>query len=244
MDADPRPPAGPPDDEQRYVRRLVASLRAAGGVGAAGPAFHREVPDVDGVVLTIDAAYAGWIVLSDSGAHGDQWEDLHAVLGEGPGIEAATTGLPVAVADLDDPSTRARWPRFTQHAPECGIRAVFVCPLLLRAKAFGVLSTYRAVAGPLSPIAHEQMRRYANAVTLILLDDVHTTDDGKLDFVLPVPAGRVQQAVGIVMEYADVDAPTALHRLRVYARSSERPLHDVVADVRTNRMPFDPTAAT
>jgi hypothetical protein len=46
------------------------------------------------------------------------------------------------------------------------------------------------------------------------------------------------------MEYADVDAATALHRLRAYARHSTRPMRDVIADVRTLRLPFDPTAPT
>lgn len=236
--------AGRPADEKRHLRQLITSLRAAGGAGAVGPAFHRDVPDVDGVVLTIHAAYAGRIILSDSGPHGDQLEDLHAVLGEGPCIDAAVTGVPEAAADLDDPSARARWPRFARQAPERGIRAVFVCPLLLHAKPFGVLSAYRAVAGPLSLAADDLMRRYTHAATLILLDDARTTSEGSLDLVLPIAAGRVQQAVGVVMEYAEVDAPTALHRLRAYARSSERPMRDVIADVRTNRMPFDPTIAT
>jgi hypothetical protein len=244
MDADPGPPAGHPDDEQRHLRQLVSSLRAAGGVGAAGPACHREVPDLDGVVLTIDAAHAGRIILSDSGPHGDQLEDLHAVLGQGPCIDAAVTGTPIAAADLDDPSARSRWPRFAQQAPARGIRAVFARPLLLRGRPFGVLSAYRAFAGSLSPADDEQLRRHADAVTLVLLDETHTTSGGVPDFVLPIPAGKVQQAVGIVMEYAHVDAPTALHRLRAYARNSARPMHDVVAAVRTSRMPFDPTAAT
>jgi hypothetical protein len=244
MDADPGPTAGRPDDEQRHLRRLVSSLRARGGVGAVGAECHRDVPDVDGVVLTVDAAHAGRIIISDSGPHGDALEDLHATLGEGPSIDAAITGAPLAAVDLAHPHALARWPRFAEQAPSRGVRAVFVCPVLLHAQPVGVLSAYRAAAGPLSATDHEQVRRYAKAVTVVLLDDPPATSNGALDFVLPVRAGEVQQAVGIVMEYAHVDAPTALHRLRAYARRSGRPMHDVVADVRACRLPFDPTAAT
>ena len=57
---------------------------------------------------------------------------------------------------------------------------------------------------------------------------------------LPAYAVDVQQAVGVVMACADIDAATALHRLRAYARHSTRPMRDVVAEVRTLRLPFDP----
>ena len=244
MDADPGPIAGDPRDERRHVRRLVSALRARGGVDAVGAACHRDVENVDGVVLTVDAAHAGRIILSDSGPHGDLLEDLHATLGEGPCVDAAVTGRPVAVVDLDHPHAQTRWPRFAEQAPADGIRAVFVCPVLLNARPVGVLSAYRAAAGPLSATDHEQLHRYAKAVTAILLDDPPVTSNKALDFVLPIRAGQVQQAVGIVMEYADVDAPTALHRLRAYARRSARPMHDVIAEVRTCRLPFDPTEAT
>ena len=60
---------------------------------------------------------------------------------------------------------------------------------------------------------------------------------------LPRYAGKVQQAVGVVMEHATVDADTKLHRLRVHAHHSRRPMRDVVAEVRTDQPPFDPHGA-
>jgi hypothetical protein len=244
MDADPGPMAGDPEDERRRLRRLVSALRANGGVGAIGAACHHDVPSLDGVVLTINAAHAGRIILSESGPHGDQLEDLHATLGEGPCIDAAVTGKPVITVDLEHQRALARWPRFAPQAPGFGIRAVFVYPVLLHAEPIGVLSAYREAAGPLSATDHEQVRRYGKAATVVLLDDLPATKSGDLHFVLPPLAGEVQQAVGIVMESAEVDAPTALHRLRAYARRSSRPMRDVVADVRTCRLPFDPSEAT
>lgn len=50
-------------------------------------------------------------------------------------------------------------------------------------------------------------------------------------------AGEVQQAIGVIMEYATVDAATPLHRLRAYALHSRRPMHDVVSEVRTDHCP-------
>lgn len=244
MIADPGPPAGNPEDERRHVRRLVSSLRANGGVGAVGAAYHRDVPDVDGVVLTVNASHAGRIILSESGPQGDQLEDLHATLGEGPGLDAALTGVPVSAVDLADPLSMSRWPRFADQAPALEIRAVFVYPILIDAEPIGALSAYRAAVGPLSAADDQQARRYVDALAVVLLDGLPASRNEALGYLLPVHAGQVQQAVGIVMEYADVDAPTALHRLRAYARRSGRPMHDVVADVRACRLPFDPTEAT
>ncbi|GAB7044284.1 MULTISPECIES: GAF and ANTAR domain-containing protein [Catenuloplanes] len=242
MEADPGLAAGHSDDERRRLRRLVSALRAHGGVGAVATLCHADMPDVDGVVLTVDAAHAGRIILSDSGPHGDQLEDLHAVLGEGPCIDAVVTAVPVMADDLARPHARVNWPRFAEHAPARAIRAVFAHPVLAGDRLIGVLSAYRADAGSLTAAEREQLGRYATAAAVVLLDHTPVHRAGGLDLVLPARAGEVQQAVGVVMELAGVDAPTALHRLRDYARRSARPMQDVVAEVRTCRLPFDPSA--
>lgn len=218
-------------------------LRARGGVGALGAGCHRDVPTVDGVVLTMFAAHAGWIIVSASGPRGDQLEDLYATLQEGPGIDSAGTNEIVAAADLNDAEARARWPRFVEPALGCGLRAVFAYPVRWDTRPVGVLSLYRAVPGPLSVTDDERARRYADAAPILLLDDLDVSTR-QIGLALPADTGEVQQAVGVVMEYAGVDAATALHRLRVYARSSRRPMRDVVAEVRTSRLPFDPTVPT
>jgi hypothetical protein len=240
---DTEPGAGQPDHEQqRSLRLLVSSLRARGGVGALGAVCHRDVPGVDGVVLAVSAAHAGWIIISDSGPDGDQLEDLQATLGEGPGIDAGITGEPVTAVDLDHAQAHLNWPRFVGQALRSGIRAVFAYPVMLHARPVGVLSLYRATAGPLSAADHERVDRYTRAVTMLLLDNPHVTSAGRVSIALPIHAGEVQQAVGVVMEYASVDAATALHRLRAYAHQSARPMREVVAEVRTCRLSFDPTA--
>jgi hypothetical protein len=240
MDAD----AGRSPADRLQQGRLVSSLRAQGGVGAVGAACHRDVSDVDGVVLSVVAAHTGRIILSESGANGDQLEDLHATLGEGPCLDAVVTGEPVMVVDLGQPSAHRSWPVFAGRAVTSGIRAIFAFPVLLHRRPVGVLSLYRATAGPLSTANQHLVQGYAHAVTLLLLDDLPQASTGRVSVALPIHTAQVQQAVGVVMEYAGVDAATALHRLRVYSRHSQRPMRDVVAEVRTCRLPFDPTAAT
>ena len=57
--------------------------------------------------LAVFAAHAARIIISASGRDGDQLEDLHTVLGEGPCIDAAVTGEPVTATDLDTPARAA-----------------------------------------------------------------------------------------------------------------------------------------
>jgi GAF domain-containing protein len=231
------------DDRQRHIRlRLVSSLRVVDGVAALCPACHRDLPGIDGVVLTAVVAHAGWIILSDSGPNGDQLEDLHATLGEGPRTDAVTTGEPVTAADLVH--ARARWPRFAQQALAYGLRAVFAFPVRLDTQPVGVLSVYRASAGPLSTTAHHRVNQYAHTATVLLRGTAYVTGAGAVSMPMPGNAGEVQQAVGVVMELATVDAVTALHRLRFYAHQSQRPMRDVVAEVRTGHLSFDPTTPT
>lgn len=224
-------------NERRHVRRLVSSSRAHGGVGAVSAGCHAAVPEVDGVVLSVFAIGAEQIMISDSGSLGDQLEDLHTRLTQGPVYDAAVTGDTVIVDDLRMASARVRWPAFAAEASAVGIHAVFVFPILVEGLPVAVLSLYRAAAGPLSTIGQAWARRYSEAAAIML--QAETSDDEGP--VLPVYAGEIQQAVGIVMELAGVDAMTALHRLRAYARSSARPMPEVVAEVRTCRLPFDPT---
>lgn len=237
--------SGQPDREQeRQVRQLVSSLRARGGVGILSASCHRDLPDLAGVVLTVFAAHAGRIIISDSGPHGDQLEDLHATFGEGPGIDAAVTGRPVMAADLTAAEARTRWPRFVEPALSCGIGAVFAYPVRRHTRTFGVLCLYRTAPGPLSSTDDERAARYSLAGPVLLVDEVQVSAAGQVGMVLPAGTDEVQQAMGVVMEYAGVDAATALHRLRVYARTSGRSMRDVIAEVRTCRLPFDPTVPT
>ena len=227
------------DRQRRYVGRLGHSLRALDWLAALCPACHHEMPGIDGAVLAVSVAHAGWIILSDSGPDGDQLEDLHATLREGPHIDTTATGRPVAAADLAQAHTT--WPRFAGQAVTCGIRAVFAFPVQLDTAAVGILSVYRATAGPLSAADHNRLSRYAHTAAVLIRVDAHLNDAGQADMPLPSNAGEVQQAVGVVMQHATVDAPTALHRLRAHAHHSRRPMRVVVAEVRTGHLPFDPT---
>ena len=241
---DNRGVTGSPNHGQwRRVRVVVCSPRALDCLALLCPACHRGLPDVNGVFLSVLAAHAGWIILSDSGPEGDRLEDLQVVLGEGPRVDAVANGGPVAVADLADPRARLRWPRFAGPALAGGVRAVFAFPVHLDAVPVGVLNVYRGSAGPLGAADLDRVARFVRIAAVLLRRAGHVDDAGRVDMSLPVGAGQVQQAVGAVMQHATVDAPTALHLLRVHAHYYRRPVRDVVAQVRAGHLPFNPTAS-
>lgn len=126
----------------------------------------------------------------------------------------------------------------------CGIRAVFAVPIQLDTATVGGLSVSRATAGQLSAAHHNRLSHYAHIATVLIRVEAHHNDARQADMPLPSNAGEVQQAVGVVMQHATVDAPAALHRLRADAHHSRRPMRVVVAEVRPGHPPFDPTTPT
>lgn len=80
----------------------------------------------------------------------DLLEDLQFGLGEGPCVEAATSGRPVMVTDVHDPEQTVRWPVYAAAVVErSAVRAVFALPLQWGAVNLGALDLYRRVPGPL-----------------------------------------------------------------------------------------------
>jgi hypothetical protein len=76
-------------------------------------------------------------------------EDLQLTVGEGPGLAAAGSDIPVLVPDLA--AVRERWPAFAAGARAVGAAAVFAFPLVLGAIRLGSLDRYRVSPGPLRP---------------------------------------------------------------------------------------------
>jgi GAF domain-containing protein len=223
---------------RQLLHQLVSGLRARGGIAALAAACQDQLTDIDGAALSVLAGQQGWLLLSDSGPHADQLEDLQYSLREGPRVDAADTGAPVAVADLGGAAARRRWPAFAPQAVRHGIRAVFAYPVLHDGGPVGVLALYRGVAAPLTALESENAARYAAAAAVLLLDTVELDEHGGVSVLLPAQAAAVQQAVGVVMEHTGADADTALHLLREFASRRSLTMRSVVTDTLAGRLTF------
>lgn len=75
------------------------------------------------------------------------YEKLQTELGDGPCLEAYTTGEAISIPDLD---LEGRFLKFTPRALEAGLTAVFTFPLHHGDVQLGALDLYRETAGPLT----------------------------------------------------------------------------------------------
>jgi GAF domain-containing protein len=193
-----------------------------------------------GISLVTTAGNRGVVCATDDVSA--RIEDLQFTLGEGPCVDAAQSGAPVLVPDLDTPGDIAidRWPAFIEGAGAAGVRAVFAFPLRIGAINVGVLDVYRSAPGPLH---YGQLRAgllAADAAALALLqidsarDDLFSDDADARSTYQP----QVHQATGIVQVQLGVPTEEAFLMLRARAFALGRPLVDVATDVVARRLRF------
>lgn len=166
-------------------------------------------------------------------------EELQATLGEGPTGDVVATGAPVLRADLSELSAGQRWPAFSAAATARGVHGLFAFPVGAGAARLGVLSVYREQAGPLRPEQLQDALMFADAVFVLALDHRHglSTDlNDVIDAAFSARRAEVHQAAGVVAAQQRIDVADALSRLRAYAYSRERPLHEIAVEVMAGRL--------
>jgi GAF domain-containing protein len=169
-------------------------------------------------------------------------EELQFSLGEGPCVEAAQTGSPLLIDDLDDTGgiDPSRWPVFRDGAQKAGVRAVFAFPLRVGAITVGVLDLYRDVPGDLDDDQLVAALMAADIAALALLElDVSSSaafsDDAEARSSYRL---EVHQATGIVQVQLDVTPEVAFVMLRARAFALGRSVTDVARDVVSHRLRF------
>ena len=128
------------------VAEILAAVRAGSPNGSGMPgdlvrACARSLP-VSGVGLALmtPKGPAGTVAATDGAAL--ELEELQFTLGEGPCVDASSSGRPVLQPDLAATGPH-RWPVFAGGALAAGVAAVFAFPLRVGAIHVGVLDLYR-----------------------------------------------------------------------------------------------------
>lgn len=168
-------------------------------------------------------------------------EDLQLVVGEGPCLEAFSSGGPVLVPDLDEESQR--WPAFTPGAQRCGAQAVFSFPLQIGALRLGSLDCYRDTRGPLAHAKLQDALILADFATHAILTELDGHDTEDLQW-LADPHAEVHQATGMVQVQLGSSTEAALLRLRAHAYTAELTLAETARRVVARELRFQPDVAT
>ena len=219
----------------------LAAIVAEGGESAPLRVCEAgvEALPVDGAAITMmsDVDRQEPVCASDEVA--GRIDELQFTLGEGPCLQAFTSGRPVLITDLREGVDR-RWPVFSLHAQRTGARGLYVFPLQLGPTKVGVMDLYSLAPGNLELRELSATLRVADAAVRTLLDrrrgKVGEEPSGSYD--LPLHRAEVHQATGMILAQAGVSAEEALAMLRAYAFANERPIDEVACDVVARRIRF------
>jgi hypothetical protein len=161
-------------------------------------------------------------------------EELQFTVGEGPSVDAVSTGTPVLVADLAsaDGSSGERWPGFRSEVQRLDVRAMFAFPIRVGAVALGTLALYRCTPGGLRPDHVTVGLTAVDALASSLLSQ--SPRGGGVDGY-PL---TVHRAAGMVMVQLDSSIDEALVRLRATAFLEGRAVTAMAVDVLEGRRRF------
>jgi len=139
-------------------------------------------------------------------------EELQFTLGEGPCVDAASSGEPVLVPDLSaaDGELADRWPAFLSEVAGTDARALFAFPIRVGEVGLGIMDLYRRAPGAMTP---DQVTIGLSDVQAMGIRMV-TPLDGRTDDTYPL---TVHRAAGMVMVQLDSTIEEALVRLRATA---------------------------
>lgn len=194
---------------------------------------------VDGSAVTVLVEPAQRETLYASDQTASNLAELALTLGEGPSIDAMTSG-PVLVADLASRDSTDQWPIFAPAAIDAGVHATFALPMRVGGIRLGIVDLHRSVPGALSRAQLRNALILAQAARLLLLDSSAVDGGADVDEHSGLHLPEVHQATGMLIAQLDVSAAVALARLRAYAYSSNRRLRDVAADIVARRLRLRP----
>jgi transcriptional regulator with GAF, ATPase, and Fis domain len=201
---------------------------------------------VDECTALFDAAAAGILLVSAAGdlevivstsERGEFIGLMQLRAGEGPCVEAATSGRVVTVPDLDRVSDR--WPAFAADARQSGFASLHAIPMRLRDSTIGSLNLFRDRVGELNEPDAIAARTLTDIATISLLQQRLVEESAIAQAQLQRALDSrvvIEQAKGFLAQRNGLDMDAAFRVLRAHARSTHARLADVAADVVGGRL--------
>jgi hypothetical protein len=195
---------------------------------------------VDGASISVLGTDARQSTIGASNQLAARAEMLQFELGEGPHWEALSGGRPVLVPHLSL-HRQPQWPLFSSAARELGITAVFAFPMRMGAATIGVVDLYCVAPRTLAPhevaLGASMAGRFAGSAAHEAMASAIVPRSSELDRA-PSMRREVHQATGMIQAQLDTTTTNALARLRAYAFSSGRPIHELAREVVARRLDF------
>ncbi len=220
---------------------LGTALRAALAAGDDAPALSRVCTSLTDA-LPCEAAVVT-IMLSDlvrqtvfaSDETIAAFELAQYTLGEGPSLQAFTSGRPVTIPDTCASWTAESWPALTREIAHLPMASVFCFPMQVGSISVGVCSLYRSVAGDLPEKDLSMVLDAVELTTLVLLQlRGHERNESLVGRWLDVGGQsrrKVHQAIGMLMVQLQVSSETAFARLRAQSFLTDRDIEQVADEV-------------
>jgi hypothetical protein len=198
--------------------------------------------DGSGIALSSDDNVLTTLCTSDPLAQ--ELMDLEVIVGEGPATHASQHGA-IEVPNLLNATFR--WPLYSPHALDLGVRAVFGFEVRLGAIRFGALNLLRKRSGPLSGtqvsdgylmasvIARSILSQQAGVTSEDLSGEIGVTST--LDF-------SVHQAAGMIAIQGSMSVRDALVTLRAHAFASNCQLSELAERVVSRETRFESESGT
>jgi len=217
---------------------LAAASTAPQGLSALSPGPCAQALELDGVTVSLFNRSGLELIWYDpADAAGIALEDLQYTLGEGPSWDAAHTGEPVTVPDLQAAAEHRR-PALLAALHGEPARGVVALPLWLGAIRMGALTGHRAAPGHLTRPQMANALTLAEAAVLQLLRPSGSRGLGS-HRQYPLHRAVIHQASGALAVRLGLPIDQALARLRAYAFTHERPILDVAHDIVQSRFDLD-----
>ncbi|MHC5560819.1 GAF domain-containing protein [Kocuria sp. U4B] len=221
----------PGDSSPAPARLLLSAHDATTAVAQLIRTAHQIVPRATGAGLSLLDAPGTGVSRAATGPAVEAADDVQYAWGVGPCLSAWATGAPQRI---EDTSTETRWPGWSAAAAAAGIRSVLSTPLVHQGQVLGALKVYAAAP---SAFGQAEQRLLAQAVATLLgpTPPVEAPAPRSTPVTQPDPVQRVRATVEAATEVLrtreDLDPVAARAALLELARTRQRPLGEVAAQV-------------
>lgn len=158
---------------------------------------------------------------------------------EGPCLDCFRTGKAVRIPDLQNQA--GRWPQFVAAAASRGLVSVHAVPMQLEKKVLGSLGLFGASVGTLNDDDLNLGQALAHVASVALVSGNATADQERLSQQLQTALNSrvfIEQAKGVIAEFAHVSMDEAFSVLRKYSRDRNLKLTEVAQGVATRILPI------